>query len=475
MKRLDELTMKLLDKSIEEPEVRELTELTETSDGREEVQKLFELESHLQALSRLSVADRVLTQIDEERRDRIEDGVMSALRELPESPSPHTSAVAGGNTFRLPVVVIGLASLAACLLIFLLQVDKSEDRHGAIVQLNPHGSGIRIVDADGTALPVSQAGEPIDLRQNETIETSQATDFAEIVYADGTRVELLGETTVRLAETSDGAKQLSVLSGVIHADVSPQPEGRPLRIITRAATLEVLGTTLGVEVREASTQLGVATGRVAMTRKVDGRRVEVEAGRYATATESANEPFQTHPFPDLPTLWSEDFENGLPVGWRTGELVDTQGAAAVQAVRSWRSDDGHFVVTSQNEWQEGRHGLCSIGETSVLHLRIRQSDFARITIMVGTRSYPPATGRIGGNLFYTKKAWNEDLPADTWKTVSVPLKEVAWHVKQGIKNSGAPDMDGLAAYLIHVTTMNQDAGLIIDRMWITNEAEDRQL
>lgn len=471
MKRLDELSLKLLDENIDEDELQELMELTQSPDGREVLLRLCELESHLASHGRSSITDNVMAQIQEERCDRVTEGVMQVVRELPE---PTRSSLAGRSKFRIPALVIGIAAMAACLVLVVLQNQKSEETNEVIATLNPRGSLVKMFDADGRALPLPQAEQPFLLRQNQTIETSQAIDSAEIVYADGTTIELLGETKAILSETSNGSKQLEILTGLIHADVSPQPRGRPLQIITRTATLEVLGTTLGVEVRAASTQLGVATGLVAMTRKVDGQRVEVEGGRYATATKSASEPFQTHPFPELPTEWSEDFEDGLPSGWRTGEFVDGQDTKAVRAVKSWRSDDGRFVVTSQNEWQEGKHGFCSIDETSVLHMRIRQSKFARITIMVGTRSYPPATGRVGRNLFYTKKAWNEDLLPETWKTISVPLRDVAWYMKQGTKESGAPELEGLAAYLIHVTTMEHDAELLVDRIWITSQSEGSQ-
>jgi hypothetical protein len=109
-----------------------------------------------------------------------------------------------------------------------------------------------------------------------------------------------------------------------------------------------------------------------------------------------------------------------------------------------------------------------MGTGKYLSSIFRQQAFARLTIMIGICSYPPARGRTGGNLFYTRKAWNEELPADTLKTISVPLKDVAWQMKQGKKVNGPSDLESIAAYLIHVSTMRQDIGLAIERMWITN-------
>lgn len=475
MTRVDALSLKLLDDSIDEAELRALAELTQETEGRRVLLQMMELESHLQASGRSSIADRVLVQIQQERCMRVEEGVMRAVSESETSVRARPVVAGNRTTSRFALMFAGVAALAACILFVVVAVDRSENELSAIAQLNQHGSTVRILDADGKRRPVRSTDQPLALRPNETIETSHFSDAAEIVYPDGTKLELLGETRVRIAATTGGSKQITVLSGVVQADVARQPAGLPLRIVTKTATLEVLGTTLGVEVRDASTQLGVGTGRVAMIRKADGQRVEVEAGQFATATEATNEPLQSYPFPKLPSEWEEDFEVGLPAGWRTGDLIEFEDVKAVQAVRPAKSNNGHFVITSHNAWQEGAHALCRVKEGSVLHLRIRQRAFARITIMIGARSYPPAGGRIGSNLFYTRKAWNEALPADTWKTISVPLKDIAWQMKQGEKVNGPPDLTGLAAYLIHISTMEQDAGLTVDRMWITDDTESNPL
>lgn len=466
MSRLDELTLKLLDASIDHNELRELVELCK--DGhRETFLTLLELESHLLASGSDSLVDRVSDQLLKERCDRIETGVMQVVG-IRESSA---ATVIDQRPSQLPFILASLVAVAACLAIAFVAVQPTIQNRNIIAQVLPHGSEIRIIDAEGRNRLIQTASQSFDLRLNETIETSQLSDSAEIIYADGTKLELLGETRVRLAETSNGSKQVTVMSGVVQADVTPQPDGQPLRIVTQSATLEVLGTTLGVEVQAASTQLGVARGRVVMTRTADGQRVEVEAGQFAMATESAKEPLKSFPFPELSSEWAEDFEDGFPQGWLTGELVEVDGEKCVRAIQSPHRQTSRFSVTSQNAWREGDHALCRVDEHSVLHLRFRQSEFGRMTIMIGTRSYPPTTGSVGANLFYTKKAWNENLPPHLWWTISIPLSDVSWHIRQGVKNGGAPAWDPLAAYLIHITTMERDAGLIIDRVWITNDQQ----
>ena len=112
----------------------------------------------------------------------------------------------------------------------------------------------------------------------------------------------------------------------------------------------------------------------------------------------------------------------------------------------------------------------------ILRYQARPADnilrgYEQLDSRVGARSCPPAAGRVGGNLFHTRKACNKDLPADTWKTISIPLTHVASQMKRGHRQDGSPDLDVLTAYLIHASTMGQDAGLVFDRMSITNRHE----
>jgi len=87
--------------------------------------------------------------------------------------------------------------------------------------------------------------------------------------------------------------------------------------------------------------------------------------------------------------------------------------------------------------------------------------------MVVTRALPPGEARVGGNFFYTRKAWNQDLQAGQWKTISVPLSEVDWYVRRRKRQTDKPSLKGLAAYMIQVSTDDADIGLTVDRFWVT--------
>ena len=73
-----------------------------------------------------------------------------------------------------------IAATAACLLFLLFASDPSGERESGIAQLSPHGSIVTIFSADGKPRSIQTADQPLALRLNEAVETSQAIDTAEI-------------------------------------------------------------------------------------------------------------------------------------------------------------------------------------------------------------------------------------------------------------------------------------------------------
>jgi len=475
MKRIEELTLKLVDGEITDDEAMELDELTQSSDGRESFLRLMEVESHLLSAGRSTCADRVTDALRLQRCQRIEDGVISAVvdgldepREFVGHAEPAIAAKLGSR------VLLSFASVAVLAIMVGIAVwpRSGEKLAPVLAELVASESSVVVSDeASHTIRTLTGANQSIPLRAGQSVETPNSMDSAEIVYVDGTRIELLGNSKVTLSSTTNEAKQLTVVSGMIQADVAPQPAGRPLKIVTSTATLEVLGTTLGVEVHTDSTQLEVASGLVAITRNVDEQRVDVSEGHFVRATGSKSDAFEATPFPAIPSNWATDLSSGLPARW-SGKVVETESGFGVEAAAN-EARQRNFSITTQNAWQLGEHALFQVHDDSVLHIRFQQLEFARITVMVGTRAFPPQQGQFGANLFYTKKEWNENLAAGQWKSISIPLRDVGWHIRRRVKQSGAPDLNGLAAYLIQVTTMERDAGLTVDRMWVTRGSQEK--
>ena len=108
--------------------------------------------------------------------------------------------------------------------------------------------------------------------------------YAALRYADGSRVELAGETT--LARVSDGppGKSAQLEQGMIFVDAVKQPAARPFSISTAQAESLVLGTQFVLQTAPGVTRIDVREGRVKFTRLPQGvSSVVVNAGHYAVA------------------------------------------------------------------------------------------------------------------------------------------------------------------------------------------------
>ncbi len=81
----------------------------------------------------------------------------------------------------------------------------------------------------------------------------------------------------------DGQKRLRLREGRMSADVTPQPDGKPMVIQTRSATLTVLGTSFDVEADLPSTAFSVREGTVRVTRASDGKEIDVPANHRVVA------------------------------------------------------------------------------------------------------------------------------------------------------------------------------------------------
>jgi hypothetical protein len=162
---------------------------------------------------------------------------------------------------------------------------------------------------------------------------SEAGGLAEMLYADGTRVELTPSAIVVLEDESS-SKRLRLTAGEVDATVAKQPVGKPMIFSTPNAQATVLGTKLKLALRGSATRLDVTEGAVRLQKKDDGHAVEVVAGKFAVAevgTELAVQSIQpvvaavTEKKAALPELGTaivhENFENSRMEGWEGGKLI----------------------------------------------------------------------------------------------------------------------------------------------------------
>jgi len=318
-----------------------------------------------------------------------------------------------------------------------------------------------LLDEDGSLRRRGEAGDTLAVEVGQRLRLPNPTASAELAYADGTRVTLSGAVDARLERSPGGGKQLRLDSGQASADVTPQPSGRPLRILPPTSRLEVLGTSLELSADPEATSVAVTEGRIAVERPSDGARVEVRAGEEVRTLRDGNSPLEVRRTPELKDSWLADFPSMSPGDLQCGKQLrdGTMLAFPRPGTRyTW------FTIASRNAWGDGHHSHFQIHEDSVFHIRFKMERPAPFRLMLGTRTTDRERNR-GGNAFFEDPAWVEGLEADQWRTISIPINAFDRFEKRNrIRNKR--DLVSLAVYYIHLTTMTEDRGLIVDRMWV---------
>ena len=106
---------------------------------------------------------------------------------------------------------------------------------------------------------------------------------AEVSYTDGSSLKLLPGAQLLFVPANAG-KQLELQAGGIEAEVTPQPEHKPMSLQTPHASAIVVGTHFTLSVSGSATRLQVAKGHVQLLRASDRQSVEVLQGQYAVAS-----------------------------------------------------------------------------------------------------------------------------------------------------------------------------------------------
>jgi len=122
------------------------------------------------------------------------------------------------------------------------------------------------------------------LLPGQGLETSGAESWAVLVYPDGTRIEVGGDTDLRELR-ADGGKRIYVAKGAVRAEVAKQPAGQPMVFATPHGEATVLGTTLRIVVEsdpKKGTRLEVEKGKVQL-KTLAGKTALVESGHFAVA------------------------------------------------------------------------------------------------------------------------------------------------------------------------------------------------
>lgn len=314
---------------------------------------------------------------------------------------------------------------------------------------------------------VQEISHEADLHAGAAIQVVGLTGLASLRLVDGTEISLAGETRIECRRDS-GQTSIVLHEGHLSADVTPQAVGCPVLIQTSSAEMQVLGTRLAISADRETSELAVQRGRVRLKRLTDGETVEVSSGHYAMVSPQAT--LEAKQWPAAPETWQEDFENGLPDGWRYGQWFregGTEGSrGVVRAVRRFAldgTDSPLHRITLPKRWMQG---LWRLQADTQLHFTFKMSRPGWFHIMMGVRSDDHNPSHVG-NYELQSSFWNKGKP-DEWQTVSVPFAAF----RKNIPGVGYADLPpdspraGDVVYLLWFSTGDVDRGLVIDRIWI---------
>ena len=208
------------------------------------------------------------------------------------------------------MIGLGAAAVLALCAILVSQFRPGSSRQpiARIAELN--GSVTWIADGRQTEERLAVGAE----LTGGALEVSSLNSWAEVVFGDGSSVWVSGPAVVTLSDGTEG-KLIRVREGDLSLDVSPQPPGRPMRVITPSAEAVVLGTQFNISANSSSTSLTVNEGRVRVMRLADGSIQEVEADQRVVAALERESQFEAHPRGEHVRMWKSE----LPRDARQGE------------------------------------------------------------------------------------------------------------------------------------------------------------
>jgi hypothetical protein len=324
---------------------------------------------------------------------------------------------------------------------------------------------VRLFAASGEARALAADGP---IHAGDTIRTRGSDSSGVVAYPDGTRVTLLGNTSVTYGDAR--AKSLVVHEGTLAASVSPQPAATPMMVATPLAQMEVLGTRFLVEALAGRTGLSVSQGRVRLVRIRDGEAVEVGDGEQTVVTEKSQ--LVVEDTPRRVATWEADFETGLPEGWSSGERV-TEGLPSgskggVKSARHVHPDGSvDYLVGTHHEWLSG---LFQPEADSHVHFTFKVKGKNWFSVLFATRTADPNAPQYSGNYIYDHPP---SVEQDRWHEISIPLAAF-----KRIHRGKIPITD-VIPFALTIGSDQPELEIVVDRIWVTptgsGKVETREL
>ena len=238
----------------------------------------------------------------------------------------------------------------------------------------------RIVKLSGTIAWTGDGGQRVDnlnegdLIEGGMLETLASNSWAEIEFFDGSTIWVSGAALLTLSDGKQG-KFIHLRRGDLSADVTAQPPGKPMRLVTPSAEAEVLGTQFNVSAGVESTRLSVNEGLVSVERLADGSVQEVPANHLVVAALEKESEFKAipHGVPGFPWKSVDGWQSQFPRDVRRGDLQPpiAQYPMRLRAKSCLWVDEGR---------EPDLHYSVNIGVSATNRVPVRLSEDARFLV-----------------------------------------------------------------------------------------------
>jgi ferric-dicitrate binding protein FerR (iron transport regulator) len=342
------------------------------------------------------------------------------------------------------------AAVAVCSLLFFRSAGVAdllivEEASGAVEWLGTDGARRTLFSAE-MALPPG------------TLDLATDTAMAKVRFADGTRIVLSGPAEVEFGEQQ--GKRVRVRHGKLNAEVSKQPAGQPMQVLTPTADLLVVGTAFSVDVQARTTGLNVTEGLVRMRRLADGTEAEVRPGQRLVCSLDPSVKLVPHFAVPASPRWTADFStqperlNGV---WIVPSPEYPKGALGSQPLVAKKFPDGRVTI-HHGIILESSTGLALLVPESIIRLRLRTKQDAALQLIVGLHR---GRGEYAGN-FELSPIPCRASEDGKWQDFSFPLSKFLFTQP---KFPALPAESTLAKIIL--TTFQADAGLELLEMEIS--------
>jgi len=392
-------------------------------------------------------------------RDRFRQAarIDAELRHLSNRDESHSVA---RSTVR-PTTMI-LAALAASVLLigsvtWFARGAPDQVSVSMSAELSVVSGDVFIVGQDGVR---RSGGVGDSIQPQDTLQVSGEDAFAGVTFSDKTSVTLVRHAAATFGY--DAGKHVTVHSGKLVANVSPQPEGHPMILTTSQVRVDVLGTRFAVAADDSKTDIAVQSGQVRVTRADGPESIVVDNGKRVQSGTS-DEMILTKTQP-TPNTWSMSFELGVPEGWLGTPVTDELPSGSSCAAKAeFNPVFSNHAVQAPEDWTLG---LFTVETNTHLHVTFKMSNPDWINFFSQVR----ASNFETSNLMLCNSAPFDHAKPDTWYTMTIPVQE--WRRKQkGATefSDGQPPVAGEVFYGLALSSVGDDRGLVVDRIWVTTD------